>query len=209
MLIEFLAGGIVSTVQVTFGAFLLAAVLGAVVAGLRRSPMRAAAAVGNVYVALLRGVPPVAWLLLVYYGVAQVIAWPPVLAGAVVLGLIGAAYMAEIYRAAVEAVPRGLIDAADALGLGRIRKYLRIILPSALPLLAASTASYVIALLKDSALASLITVSELTFRANQYRQVFGEPLTTFAVAAAFYIVLSVLVAVPDRRIENRILAVAR
>lgn len=209
MLIEFLAGGIVATLQVTLGAFVIAVVLGVVVAGLRRSPTRAGRIVGDTYVAVVRGVPPVAWLLLVYYGVAQVVAWPPVLAGAVALGLVGAAYMAEIYRAAIEAVPAGLSDAADALALGRIDKYLRIVIPTALPLLSASTASYLIALLKDSALASLITVSELTFRANQYRQVIGEPLKAFAVAAAFYIVLSVLIAVPARRIENRILAVAR
>jgi polar amino acid transport system permease protein len=207
--IGFLAGGIATTLQVTIGAFLIAVVLGAIVAGIRRSPTRGVRIIGDVYVAVLRGVPPVAWLLLVYYGIARVVSWSPIAASSVALGVVGAAYMAEIYRAAIEAVPPGLPDAADALGLSRVDKYVRIILPQAVPLLAASTASYLIALLKDSALASLISVSELTFRANQYRQVIGDPLTVFAVAAAFYIILSVAVAVPARRIENRILAVSR
>jgi His/Glu/Gln/Arg/opine family amino acid ABC transporter permease subunit len=206
MMLEFLAGGIAGTIQVTAGAFVIAALLGAFVATLRRCPLRAARVLGDVYVTVLRGVPPIAWLLLVYYGIARIVAWPPLLAAAVALGLVGGAYMAEIYRAGIEAVPPGLTDAADALALSRTDKYLRVILPGALPLLAASTASYLIALLKDSALASLITVSELTFRANQYRQAIGDPLLAFAAAAAFYIVLSVVVAGPARRLESRILA---
>lgn len=204
-MIEFLARGIVVTVQVTLGAFAVAVVLGALVTTARRSPVRALRMAGSAYVAILRGIPPVAWLLVTYYGIGAVAALPPIAAAVVALGLVGAAYMAEIYRAALEAVPQGQIDAADALALSRWDKYRRVLLPSTAPLLAASTASYAIALLKDSALASLLAVPELTFRANQYRQALGEPIQVFAVAAAFYIILSVAVAVPARRVEQRIL----
>ncbi|MBI0376452.1 amino acid ABC transporter permease [Streptomyces albiflaviniger] len=204
-MIEFLARGIVTTVQVTLGAFAVAVVLGALVTTARRSGAKAVRMVGGVYVAVFRGVPPVAWLLMAYYGFGGVVSLPPLGAAVVALGLIGAAYMAEIYRAALEAVPQGQVDAADALALSRWDKYRLVMLPNTAALLAASTASYAISLLKDSALASLLSVAELTFRANQYRQALGQPIQVFAVAAAFYIILSVLVAVPARHVEQRIL----
>lgn len=204
-MIEFLAKGIPVTLQVTGGAFLIAAVLGAVVTVLRRCPWRGLRMLGGTYVAVLRGVPPVAWLLLVYYGIAKGASLSPVTASALALGLVGAAYMAEIYRAALESVPRGQIDAAESLALSRWDRYRLVMIPSTAPLLSASTASYAIALLKDSALASLLAVAELTFRANQYRQAVGHSIAVFAVAGSFYIILSVIVAVPARRVEQRIL----
>jgi polar amino acid transport system permease protein len=203
--IEFLAEGITATVQVTIGAFLVAVVLGAVVATLRRCPLRVLRAVGGIYVAVLRGVPPVAWLLLVYYGIAQGASLSAITASALALGLVGAAYMAEIYRAALESVPQGQVDAAEALGLSRWDRYRLVMIPNTAALLAASTASYLISLLKDSALASLLAVSELTFRANQYRQALGDPILVFTVAAAFYVILSVIVSIPARRVEQRML----
>lgn len=204
-MIEFLAQGIVTTLEVTLGAFAVAVVLGALVTIARRSPVKAVRVIGGTYVALLRGVPPVAWLLIAYYGLGELVSLSPLVAAVLALGLVGAAYMAEIYRAALEAVPQGQVDAADALALSRWDKYRLVLLPNTAALLAASTASYAISLLKDSALASLISVAELTFRANQYRQALGEPIQVFAVAAAFYVVLSVLVAVPARQVEQRIL----
>jgi His/Glu/Gln/Arg/opine family amino acid ABC transporter permease subunit len=202
-MISYLAHGITKTVEVTIAAFLIAISLGACIAVLRRSTVLALRWVGTTYVAILRGVPPIAWLLLIYYGPSSVSSLSPLQASSVALGLIGAAYMAEIYRAAVESVPSGLTDAADALGLSRADKYRVVILPNSLGLLLSATASYAIALLKDSSLASILAVSELTFRANQYRQVVGHPISVFVVVGTFYIVLSVLVAVLARQIESR------
>src|SRR4051794_9008556 len=122
-MIEFLAHGIITTVQVTLGSFAVAVVLGALVTVARRSPVKAVRIAGGIYVAVLRGVPPVAWLLMAYYGLGEVVSLPPLGAAVVALGLVGAAYMAEIYRAALEAVPQGQVDAADALALSRWDKY--------------------------------------------------------------------------------------
>jgi polar amino acid transport system permease protein len=202
--IEFLAAGIAATVQVTLGAFLLAAVIGAAVTAVRRCPIAVLRWLAGVYVAVVRGVPPVAWLFAVFFGLQGTLPLEPIPAAIVALGLVGGGYMAEIYRAALEAVPPGQLDAADALGLGRWDKYRRVMIPSSAGLLAASTASYGIALLKDSALASLIGVMELTGRADVYRRYYNEPIMAFAVIAVFYIALSVAVAVPARHVEQRI-----
>lgn len=205
-MIEFLAQGIASTVQVTLGAFLVAAFIGALVTVARRCPVAPLRWLGGAYVAVARGVPPVAWLFLVFFGLQSTLPLEPIPAAIVALGIVGGGYMAEIYRAVLEAVPVGQIDAADALALGRWDKYRLVMLPSTAGLLAASTASYLIALLKDSALASLIGVMELTGRADVYRRYYNEPIAAFAVIAAFYVVLSVVVAVPARHLEQRILS---
>lgn len=204
-MIEYLSHGIVVTVQVTLGAFVVAAVLGAAVTATRRCPVAPLRAVGGAWVAVARGVPPIVWLFAVFFGLQDVVSFEPVPAAIVALGLVGSGYMSEIYRAAIEAVPAGQIDAADALALSRWDKYRRVMIPSTAGLLAASTASYLIALLKDSALASLIGVMELTGRADAYRRYYQEPIDAFAVIAVFYIVLSVVVAVPARHLEQRIL----
>ncbi|WP_340536965.1 amino acid ABC transporter permease [Nocardioides sp. GXZ039] len=204
-MIEFLAQGIGTTVQVTFGAFVIAALLGAIVAGIRRCPFAFLRWLGGAYVALVRGVPPVAWLFLVFFGLQDHLPLEPVPAAIIALGIAGSGYMAEIYRAALEAVPAGQVDAADALAMSRWDKYRLVMIPSTAGLLAASTASYVIALLKDSALASLIGVMELTGRADVYRRYYNEPILAFAVIAVFYVGLSVAVAVPARHLERRIL----
>lgn len=204
-MIEYLSHGIAVTVQVTLGAFVLAAVLGAAVTVLRRCPIAPLRIVGGAWVAVARGVPPIVWLFAVFFGLQNVVPFEPVPAAIVALGLVGSGYMSEIYRAAIEAVPAGQIDAADALALSRWDKYRRVMIPSTAGLLAASTASYLIALLKDSALASLIGVMELTGRADAYRRYYQEPIDAFAVIAVFYIVLSVVVAIPARHLEQRIL----
>ena len=204
-MIEFLAQGISATVQVTLGAFVVAALAGAVVTAVRRCPVAVLRAAGGAYVAVVRGVPPVAWLFLVYFGLQDSLPLQPIPAAIAALGIAGSGYMAEIYRAVLEAVPAGQVDAADALALSRWDKYRLVMIPSTAGLLAASTASYVIALLKDSALASLIGVMELTGRADVYRRYYNEPLAAFAVIAVFYVALSVAVAVPARHLEQRIL----
>ena len=204
-MIEFLSQGIAATVQVTVGAFLIAAVIGGVIAAGRRCPVALLRWLGGAYVAVARGVPPVAWLFVVFFGLQGTLPVEPVPAAIVALGIVGGGYMAEIYRAALEAVPPGQIDAADALALSGWDKYRTVMIPSSAGLLAASTASYLIALLKDSALASLIGVMELTGRADVYRRYYNEPIEAFAVIAVFYVVLSVAVAVPARHVEQRIL----
>lgn len=205
-MIGFLAKGAIATAQVTVGAFILALVLGALATMARRTPLTPVRLAATTYVAIARGIPPVAWIFLVFFGIRTWVPLHPVPASIVALGIAGGGYMAEIYRAALEAVPAGQIDAADALALGRWDKYRRVMVPHTAALLAASTASYLIALLKDSALASLIGVMDLTGRADLYRRYYNDPIEAFATIGVFYVILSVVVAVPARRVERRILA---
>jgi polar amino acid transport system substrate-binding protein len=166
-LLLFLQGAAI-TLAISTAAMLLAIVLGLSLAIARLpSPFRARrvlAWVATAYVELFRGTPVLLQLYLLYYGLADVIALDAFSAAILGLGLNYAAYEAEIYRAGIQAVPRGEIEAAYALGMSGALALRRVILPQAVRFSLPGVANDFIALLKDSSLVSVITVVELTKR---------------------------------------------
>jgi polar amino acid transport system permease protein len=201
-----LAQGIGQTVAITTAAFALGAVLGLPLALMRRSPYRALRAPATVLIEILRSIPPIVWLFIVYYGIGTDVVRLSTFQGAVVgLGLIASAYLAEIYRAGIDAVARGQWEASNALALPRRAMYQRVILPQALVVVIPPAATFAIGLLKDSAVASVIGATDITFRAMQDTQANGHGLTVFAVAGLLYIALSLPIAAVARY-TDRILA---
>lgn len=203
--LDALAGGIGTTLQITAGAFAIGALLGLFVALARRSAHRAVATVGTIYVELFRSIPIIAWLFIIYYGLAQeAIRLSSLTAAIVGLGLVSAAYLGEIFRASLASVARGQWEAASALGLGRGASLLRVIFPQAVRLALPASATYAIGLLKDSAIASIIGASDITLRAFNETQATGDGLLVFGVAAALYLALSVPLAVVARWLDHRL-----
>jgi polar amino acid transport system substrate-binding protein len=121
-------------------------------------------AVAGVYIEVFRGTPVLLQLYVLYYGLAGIVALDAFPAAILGLGLNYAAYEAEIYRAGIQAVPRGEVEAAHALGMSEALALRRVVLPQALRVALPGVANDFIALLKDSALVSVITVVELTKR---------------------------------------------
>jgi polar amino acid transport system permease protein len=205
-ILSVLAEGIAQTVTITAGAFVLGAVLGFPLALMRRSPYRVLRAPAIAVIEILRAVPPIVWLFIVYYGIGTDVVRLSTLEGAVLgLGLIASAHLAEIYRAGIGAVARGQWEAATALGLPRRAVYQRVVLPQALVVVVPPAATFAIGLLKDSAIASVIGATDVTFRAYQETQANGHGLTVFAIAGLLYIALSLPIAAVARY-TDRILA---
>jgi polar amino acid transport system permease protein len=201
-----LAEGIGQTITITAGAFALGAVLGFPLALMRRSPYRVLRAPAIAVIEVLRAIPPIVWLFIVYYGIGTDVVRLSTFAGAVLgLGLIASAHLAEIYRAGIGAVARGQWEAATALGLPRRAVYQRVVLPQALVVVVPPAATFAIGLLKDSAIASVIGATDITFRAVQETQANLQGLTVFAVAGLLYIALSLPIAALARY-TDRILA---
>jgi polar amino acid transport system substrate-binding protein len=150
------------TLLISCGAMLIAITLGLGLA-LARLPSpagwrRALASVGTIYVELFRGTPALLQLYVLYFGLAPIYPLHPMAAAIIGLGLNYAAYEAEIYRAGLQAVPRGQIEAAQALGMSGHLVARRVLLPQAFRFSLPGMANDFIALLKDSALVSVITV---------------------------------------------------
>ncbi len=157
----FLKGAVITLFLSTL-AMALAIPLGILLALARLYGPAPAKAVATAYVELYRGTPVLLQLYVLYYGLAGVVRLNAVSAAILGLGMNYAAYEAEVYRAGIQAVPRGQTEAALALGMPLPLALRRVVLPQAFRLALPSVTNDFIALLKDSSLVSVITVVELT-----------------------------------------------
>jgi len=156
-----------------------------------------------VYVEVVRGTPVLLQLFVLYYGLSGVVRLPAFLAAVIGLGLNYAAYESEIYRAALEAIPRAQLEAARTLGLseGQILRLVRG--PQALRLALAPMTNDFVALLKDSSLVSVITVVELTKQTAIYAANIGSWVVPGILCALVYLSLSLPLSRFARRLERR------
>lgn len=206
-LLLFLQGAWV-TIAISMVAMLIAVVLGMLLA-LARLPSpyalrRVLAALATVYVEVFRGTPVLLQLYVLYYGLASMISLDAFSAAALGLGLNYAAYEAEIYRAGIQAVPHGEIEAARAMGMSGALTLRRVVMPHAVRFSLPGIANDFIALLKDSSLVSVITVVELTKRMTIAAVDGRSWLVPGILCAALYLVMSYPLSLLARRFEQHL-----
>ena len=196
--------GLAVTVQLTLGAVALAVVI-ALAAGLARmSPRRALAWPAAVYIEVFRGTSALVQLFWFYFVLPFFgIELPAFAAGMLVLALNTGAYGAEVVRGAVLAVPRGQLDAAAALNLSHWQTLWRVVLPQAFPAMLPPGGNLAIELLKNSALVSLITITELTFTAQLLRAETLRSAEIFGVVLVLYFGVALCITAGVRRLERR------
>jgi len=155
------------------------------------------------YVELMRGTPILLQLFVLYYGLAAAIRLPAFAAALLGLALNYAAYESEIYRAALEAIPVGQLEAARTLGLSE-RQVLRLVRgPQAFRLALAPMTNDFVALLKDSSLVSVLTVLELTKQTQIFATNLGSWVIPGTLCAGLYLAMSLPLAAVARRLEQR------
>ena len=164
------------------------------------APIRALLAV---YVEVIRGTPVLLQLFVVYYGLSGVIRLPAFAAAVLGLGLNYAAYESEIYRSALEAIPRAQLEAARTLGLSELQTLRLVRGPQALRIALAPMTNDFVALLKDSSLVSVITVVELTKQTAIYATNVGSWIGPGLLCAAAYLALSLPLSRAARALERR------
>lgn len=196
------------TLAISAGAMAIAIVLGLLLA-LARAPRpgvgaRVVGSAAGAYVEVIRGTPVLLQLYVLYFGIADVLAMNALVAAILGLGLNYAAYESEIYRAGIEAVPRGEIEAGRALGMTPAMVFRRVILPQALRVALPGIANDFIALLKDTSLVSVITVVELTKRAQITAVDTGSWWLPGILCAAMYFAMSYPLGRLARRLERRL-----
>jgi polar amino acid transport system substrate-binding protein len=155
------------------------------------------------YVEVTRGTPVLLQLFVLYYGLASVVRLPAMLAAFLGLGLNYAAYESEIYRGALEAVPRGQLEAARTLGFTERQVLALVRGPQAFRLALAPMTNDFVALLKDSSLVSVLTVVELTKETQIFATNLGSWVVPGALCAALYLAMSLPLARLARRLEQR------
>jgi polar amino acid transport system substrate-binding protein len=192
------------TVLLAFGAMVLAVVLGMPLAlGQSKGP-RWLQTVCTVYVEFFRGTPVLVQLLFLYFGLPRLgIVMPGWLTALIGLGLNYAAYESQVYRAALEALPRGQWEAAYSLGMSPALAFRRIILPQAFRIALPPMTNDFVSLFKDTSVAFAISVWELATAYRELANASGEFLLLGGIVSAFYLAMSLPMAHIARRLERR------
>lgn len=171
----------------------------------RRSGVRALRAFCRGYVELARGVPTVAILYLLYFGLLPAgIALDPFTAGWLGLGLSAGGYLAEVFRAGIEATPKGQREAALAVGMTPRAAFRWVVLPQAFRIVLPPLVNTAIGLLKDSSLCALITAPELMLRARDLATIYFLPLHIYVVVGLFYLAVAWPFSLLARWLERRL-----
>lgn len=199
--------GLVWTVALTGSAFLVGAVLGVPLLLARQGRFWPLRLLAIVVIQIVRGIPPLLWLFIIFFGVGMgIMPVRPFTAALIGFGLIAAANMAEIYRGALASIPRGQWEASAALGLGRWSVLWDVAAPQVFRVALPTAASYLIGLLKETAVASVIGVTDLAFFGRQLSQLTFRGLEVYAVVGLLYIGLSLPVAWASRVADSRLRA---
>lgn len=201
----FLIKASVVTLQVTAGSLALALVLGIFVAVARISSFKLLSYPALIYTDVMRGTPALVQLFIIYFGLSDLgLEFDPISAAIIGLGLNGAAYVGEIYRAGIVAIHRGQIEAALSLGMTPVRAMRYIILPQAVRIVLPPLTNYAILLVKDTAIISTIAAPEIMFEARRIVQatfmhsVSGQ---IYLMAAFIYMAITLPMSYVAKRLE--------
>ncbi len=198
-----LLAGLGTAMECAAVAIVLAVVVGLVVAlgRMSRTPVRYLAAA---YVNVFRGCPILVTALWVYFGLSVLfgINFSPFQAGVIALLLIYGAFIAEIYRAALEAIQKGQREAGLAIGLHRFQVFLRVVLPQATRIAVPNIGSMFIGMIKDTSVLFAIGVTEIIYVTQNAISATYQPFVLYTVAAGFYIVVAFVLDFLFRLVER-------
>jgi len=197
--------GLGLTLQISIAAAAIAGVGGLLVALMRLSRLRVLSITAAVFINVLRSIPPFALIIYVYYGIAMAIGvnFTPFFAGVLALSLQYAAWMAEVYRAGIQAVPVGQREAAASLGFGPVGAFTTVVLPQALRIVVPPLGNNVVGIIKDSSLVSYIGVMELTRTSQLLVSQTFRPFEVYTATIVFYLILTILVSQIFSLVERR------
>ncbi|NTW02068.1 MAG: amino acid ABC transporter permease [Oscillochloris sp.] len=200
----FISEGIFITIKLAALSILGATVMALLSALARLSSNAFLSSLAGLYISLFRGTPLFLQMVIVYFGLAQVgLVLDGFTSAVIVLSLNYGAYMSEIFRAGIQAVSRGQIEAAAALGMTPAQTMRRIVLPQAIRIITPDIGNQFIAMQKDTSLASAITVTELAGRARQAGQPQSHYFEALIVAALWYWLLTIIFSFLQEILERR------
>lgn len=200
-----LGSALVITIEATLLGMLVAVTLGLVLALLRRSRLRIVSLPTAFVIEFVRSTPLLVQMYFLFYVLPLTgLRMSPLATGITALGLHYATYCAEVYRAGIEAVPRGQWEAATALNMSRWRTAVGVVLPQAIPPVVPALGNYLVAMFKDTPLLSAITVVELLQQSKMIGSAtfrYTEPLT---LVGLLFLALSLVAAWGVRGLEARL-----
>jgi polar amino acid transport system permease protein len=196
--------GLWLTLWISFVSLFCALILGLLIGLARVSKNPAISDLASLYVELIRGTPLLVQLYIVYYFIGDLLKLSPEVSGIAALSAFTAAYIAEIIRSGIQAVPKGQTEAAQSLGLSGVQTMAYVILPQAMRRILPPLAGQFINLIKDSSLVSVIALTDLTKAGREVVSSTFSPFEVWFTVAAMYLVLTGGLSWAVRRLEKRL-----
>lgn len=202
----FLPDGILRTFQVTVLSIIFAVIIGLVTGLGRISRNVFINRLATVYVEVVRGIPLLVQLFYIYFALGRFLSLDRLVAAITAMSICYGAYMGEIFRAGIQAVPKGQMEAALALGMSRAQALRLVILPQTMRIILPPIGNEFIALLKDSSLVSIVAVSDLLRRGREYASTTFLYFEAYTMVALIYLVFTLffskLVAIMEERLDR-------
>ena len=203
----FIPDGILKTFEVTLLSIAFALVVGLLTGIGRISRIRIINRIATIYVEVIRGIPLLVQIFYIYYALGKVVQVPDIMAAVIAMTVCYGAYLGEIFRAGIQSIHKGQMEAAIALGLTRSQALSRVILPQTVRVVLPPLGNEFIALLKDSSLVSILAVSDLLRRGREYASKTFYYFEALTVVALVYLVMTLffsrLVALMEERMNRR------
>lgn len=197
--------GAVVTIEITFCSFILSTLLGLVLALMRVSQNRLVSNAAATFINVIRGLPIIVQLFYIYFVLPDLgVQLSAFQAGFIGLGVAYSVYQAENFRAGIQAIDHGQIEAAQSIGMRGAMIMRRVVLPQAFRIALPPYGNTLVMMLKDSSLASTITVAEMTRAGQLIASSTFQNMTVFTLVALLYLALSLPLVYGLRRIERRL-----
>ncbi|MFP4153656.1 MAG: amino acid ABC transporter permease [Alkalispirochaeta sp.] len=205
-IIAFLPDGILRTFQVTLISIFFALIIGLVTGLGRISRVTIVNRIATVYVEVIRGIPLLVQLFYIYFALGRFLSLDRMVAAILAMSVCYGAYMGEIFRAGIQSIPKGQMEAALALGMSRSQALRLVILPQTMRVILPPIGNEFIALLKDSSLVSIVAVSDLLRRGREYASTTFFYFEAYTMVALIYLVFTLFfskaVAIMEERLEH-------
>ena len=204
-ILSFLPDGLLVTFEVTLLSIFCALLLGVLTVFGRISRIRLLNHLSALYTEVVRGIPLLVQIFYIYFAVGKFLQLPPLVSAVMAMSICYGAYIGEILRAGVQAIPKGQMEAAVALGMSRWQAIRMIIMPQVFKIVLPPIGNEFIALLKDSSLVSIIAVADVFRRAREYASKTFDYFESYTVVAIVYLVLTLffsrIVAMMEKKVS--------
>lgn len=192
------------TLYITSLGILSGLLLGLITALAKLSSVKPVSKLASAYIFLIRGTPLLLQLFIIYYGLTTIVTIPPIPSAVIALGVHNGAYIAEIFRGAIQSIDYGQMEAARSLGMPKSKAMRRIVLPQAFKRAVPSLGNQFIIALKDSSLASTIAVPELLLRGRQLGASTFQYMEMLSIVAIWYMIMTGALMYLVHRIETKL-----
>lgn len=203
-IIRFVPDGIWVTFKVTVGSIVLGLVIGLFTGLGRLSANRLISGIAALYVEVIRGIPLLVQLFYIYYALGRIVQIPAISSAIIAMGICYGAYIGEIFRAGIQSIAKGQMEAARSLGMNKSQALVHVILPQAVTVILPPIGNEFVALLKDSSLVSILAVADLLRRGREFASETFTYFETYTVIALAYLIMTLFFSKLISLMEERI-----